>query len=889
MGVEANFSEEDDFADGGTSLPKNTTPPKHNPMKPGGPGRSPIRRLDRESAGFHDPLLGLFHATDSDVNQQERLPEGNESEADIKQRGASDKENAAEIRRYSHTGVRSPSPTSKTSNHRHSISTLASLVRAPAQFLPKSPSLLVKPSASHSMSSLASSLSSSTKFSSSIISNPSPPSSTSSDETVAGAETDEDQMGEDGVLIEYEEAEPTVTKRTKIRKPIVQRRSICETALDGKSSPCRGSVDGKATPAPEQHSVKTGDLPSSASYLVVSGLMSKGDVGSTGRSLPPVELAPSEKMSKLVDEPIPEALTEDKDLAADVVEQAPISPDAFLEGAARKPASLASLDQEQPTELDTESESVRQSSEDSGSNGSAPNAQLIRNKLRRYQKNVDRLASARAQSSDIASIPGSRLESPSEVPQSLLETFPPLPRAHGGILAKPVLKALITQEENIICLKSDLETLKQDTKRWSLETELWLQESRLEFESVYKSAQKSNSMVSRQQMKDMEAELADAKKVRAELYAVRLQCQDLEQRHLESLQQRRKLLLQLQRLKGNIRVLCRVRPQKRGEEVTVIPDAMGNTVHAMPSSGRVQDFEFNRVLGPDSRQEEVFEEVIDCVASVLDGYNACVFAYGQTGAGKTFTMEGSKEPEHRGVTFRSIESVFAQMQSRAEDFDFEVNLSAIEIYNEQVRNLLPSKMLAPPPEKETKGAKGRNVPELPVFSCEQTLSVLGQAMQQRFVGGTAMNSQSSRSHCVVTVRIVAENKLTGTAYKGKLHLVDLAGSENVGRSEAQGDRLREAQNINRSLSALGDVFLALSKKQAHVPYRNSKLTHFLQDSLGGDSNALMIVCISPERPCVAESLNSLNFAVRVNSVTRGQAQQHKLGSKNQEKQGSKGR
>lgn len=133
-----------------------------------------------------------------------------------------------------------------------------------------------------------------------------------------------------------------------------------------------------------------------------------------------------------------------------------------------------------------------------------------------------------------------------------------------------------------------------------------------------------------------------------------------------------------------------------------------------------------------------------------------------------------------------------------------------------------------------------------VRSAHQTMLLLQESMRGRQTFGTKMNVSSSRSHCIVTIRVSAENRLTGDVYLGKLHLVDLAGSENVGRSEVSGQRLREAQNINRSLSALADVFLALSKKQAHVPYRNTKLTHFLADSLGGDSNTLMY--ISP--PCL---------------------------------------
>eukprot|EP00808_Paulinella_micropora_P003653 g29505.t1 len=782
-------------------------------------GRSPLRRLDRESAGFEDPLLGLFHKTEHDGSAADQnnlfdddaeLVDRNDAEVDDVRSSAVHKQDAVDQIYHASS---SSSPTSKPFaqvTQRHSITSISSLVRAPSQFLPKSPSLLVKkPSKSHSITSLTSSLSPSTNKSYSrttSLSHHSPPSSTSSDEH------DEDQMGEDGVLIEYEEAEPaSMKKRTKkvIKKPIVSRRAS-EQLQPGSSV-----VSTPATYNPQNTSnIFGGPMP---------------QPNKENKSKKPMD--PSLKKNLFEDD--------DNDSAA-----GPGDPND---------ARLDNLDGGEDMDL-------------------APNVHAIRKKLRKHQETVDRLASARHKDS---------AEKDSEkASQEKEEELADEQRKRSGILSQPVLEVLITQEENIIGLRGALDELRRDAQNWAAQTQDWINQSRQQFEVVQSNQRKTDSLNSNKYVKDLEEEVAEARKLRAEVNQERLFRKEMEERHQESLLQRRKLLLQLQRLRGNIRVLCRVRPQKRGEETCIVPDTRGNLVHAMASSGRNQEFEFNRVLGPDSRQDQVFAEVQDSVCSVLDGYNACVFAYGQTGAGKTFTMEGGPDADDRGVTFRSIESIFDQMQNRANDFDFEVSLSAIEIYNEQVRNLLPSKMLPPPTPQESKDSKkGRNIPEMPVFSSQQTLDALRIAMEQRFTGGTAMNAQSSRSHCVVTVRVLAENKTTGTVYRGKLHLVDLAGSENVGRSEAQGDRLREAQNINRSLSALGDVFLALSKKQTHVPYRNSKLTHFLQDSLGGDSNSLMIVCISPERPCVAESINSLNFAVRVNSVIREKAQQHRQGSK----------
>eukprot|EP00808_Paulinella_micropora_P018941 g32909.t1 len=426
--------------------------------------------------------------------------------------------------------------------------------------------------------------------------------------------------------------------------------------------------------------------------------------------------------------------------------------------------------------------------------------------------------------------------------------------------------------------------LKEDVQAWTAEGTDWLAQCSVEFEKMRQKLAKRDNQTE-EEKRENSLFMKHAVRLEEQLAEERWLRRQVEERHQESLESRRKLLMQMQRLKGNIRVLCRVRPKTRfSKESAVLADSLCNSVVAVnPKSKRntKTEFGFHRVLGDASKQSEVFEEVIDCVTSVLDGYNACVFAYGQTGAGKTYTMEGQTQADGDfGVTFRSIDSIFKQMQARQEDFTFEVSVSAIEIYNETVRNLIPAQFLQPEDLNSSdengkkKNSVMRETPSVRVASSEQTFSVLSAAMLNRCVGSTDLNKMSSRSHCVVTMRVLAENLLTGIAYDGKLHLVDLAGSENVARSQASGMTLHEAKNINRSLAALGDVFMALAKKGQHVPYRNSKLTHFLQDSLGGDCNTLMIVCVSPDAADASESLKSLNFATRVATVTRPQAQQH---------------
>jgi kinesin family protein C2/C3 len=245
---------------------------------------------------------------------------------------------------------------------------------------------------------------------------------------------------------------------------------------------------------------------------------------------------------------------------------------------------------------------------------------------------------------------------------------------------------------------------------------------------------------------------------------------------------------------------------------------------------------------------------------------------GQTGSGKTFTMEGS--PGNIGVSPRAVNELFRVIDSTAEDWVYTVTFSTLEIYNETIRDLLESGT-----DREKLDVRqtpqGNSVPgltEIQVTSTEQVMSLMAQGQSNRAVGSHDMNEHSSRSHSILT--LVCEGKCLrdGNTTYGKLHLIDLAGSERIGKTDASGDRLKEAQNINRSLSALGDVINALgNKKNSHVPYRNSKLTFLLQDSLGGNSKVLMFVNISPAIYNLGETVCSLNFAARCRNVELGSA------------------
>ncbi|KAJ1417113.1 P-loop containing nucleoside triphosphate hydrolase [Sesbania bispinosa] len=351
----------------------------------------------------------------------------------------------------------------------------------------------------------------------------------------------------------------------------------------------------------------------------------------------------------------------------------------------------------------------------------------------------------------------------------------------------------------------------------------------------------------------------------------------LKRKYLEESFERRRLYNEVIELKGNIRVFCRCRPLNESEI------ANGSTVNFESSAEELQvicpdsskkQFKFDHVFRPDDNQEAVFAQTKPIVTSVLDGFNVCIFAYGQTGTGKTFTMEGT--PEHRGVNYRTLEELFRISEERQGIVKYELLVSMLEVYNEKIRDLLAENSTEPTKKLEIKqSADGtQEVPglvEARVYGTEDVWEMLKSGNRVRSVGSTSANQLSSRSHCLLRVTVIGENLINGQRTRSHLWLVDLAGSERVGKTEAEGERLKESQFINKSLSALGDVISALASKSAHIPYRNSKLTHILQSSLGGDCKTLMFVQISPSKADLTETLCSLNFATRVRGIESGPA------------------
>lgn len=310
---------------------------------------------------------------------------------------------------------------------------------------------------------------------------------------------------------------------------------------------------------------------------------------------------------------------------------------------------------------------------------------------------------------------------------------------------------------------------------------------------------------------------------------------------------RRKLHNQVQELKGNIRVFCRVRPSLNSEPATLIapmqyPDDAEESKEInvlgpeeKSSLGTVSrknnTFSFDRVFGPSTQNAEVFDEISQLVQSALDGYNVCIFCYGQTGSGKTHTMSSVD-----GMIPRAVHQIYETAQSLEEKgWRYTMEGNFVEVYNENLNDLLgnPDELDKKKHEIRHDMQRGKttitDINTVELESPEMVESILERAAANRSVAATKANERSSRSHSVFILKLKGENYITGERSEGTLNLVDLAGSERLSHSGATGDRLKETQNINRSLSSLGDVISALGqgKDGGHIPYRNSKVCHQL--------------------------------------------------------------
>ena len=274
------------------------------------------------------------------------------------------------------------------------------------------------------------------------------------------------------------------------------------------------------------------------------------------------------------------------------------------------------------------------------------------------------------------------------------------------------------------------------------------------------------------------------------------------------------------------------------------------------------------MFAPGTVNNVIFEEISQLVQSALDGYNVCIFAYGQTGSGKTYTMSSPKD----GMIPQAVHQIYSVAESlRKKGWTYSMEGSFLEIYNENINDLLgkPEEMDKKKHEIKHDTQRGKTtVTDLTTVNLDSSATVahlLDRASGNRSVATTKANERSSRSHAVFILKLAGCNTATGERSEGVLNLIDLAGSERLVHSQSTGDRLRETQAINKSLSCLGDVIYALgnAKEGGHVPYRNSKLTYLLQYSLGGNSKTLMFVNVSPLKQHLSETLCSLRFATKV--------------------------
>ncbi|KCZ81537.1 hypothetical protein H312_00990 [Anncaliia algerae PRA339] len=313
-------------------------------------------------------------------------------------------------------------------------------------------------------------------------------------------------------------------------------------------------------------------------------------------------------------------------------------------------------------------------------------------------------------------------------------------------------------------------------------------------------------------------------------------------------------------LKGSIRVFCRIRPPLNSASLCKIKNSFEEIEISVPQKNH--SFQFDRIFSSHDGQIDVFNEIAPLISNGLEGYKVCIFAYGQTGSGKTFTMEGS--PENKGVILNSLDLIFDSLERmQTSNWNFIINVNIIEIYNENIYDLLKES-----DEKiEIKYLEDKltltNCSEYSIENKNEIFDLISVAHRNRSVGQTAANEKSSRSHLVFILKIEMINEQLKEKRSAAYSFIDLAGSERISHSKVEGIRLKETQNINKSLSSLGNVISSLIRKDPHIPFRDSKLTYLLKDYLTGNSRILMFVNISPEFNHFNETVCSLRFASKV--------------------------
>ncbi|CAL6058217.1 Kinesin-6 [Hexamita inflata] len=315
----------------------------------------------------------------------------------------------------------------------------------------------------------------------------------------------------------------------------------------------------------------------------------------------------------------------------------------------------------------------------------------------------------------------------------------------------------------------------------------------------------------------------------------------------------------------SVQVACRVRPILNTDSGDICVQAQNNQCMIVNESSQ-QVFQFDAVFGPDSTQDEVFQQARPVIDSALQGVNSTIFSFGATCAGKSYTIFGPDQ-RNEGIIPRTISYIFQYIQQNSsKSIHYMLSVSFLEIYLERVRDLLNQ-------QKNNLQVFDSDNPvpeatEILVYTPQQVQQLVDHANAFKVMAPNKINQQSSRSHCILILKLVQRNEEKNSTRISKLFLADLAGSEKISRTEAQGLRLSEAKNINRSLLALGKVVNSLTStsQRQHIPYRDSKLTRLLKCSLGGNAKTLLIVHISPTEDSLQESLSTLLFASRAQNV-----------------------
>jgi kinesin family protein 3/17 len=326
-----------------------------------------------------------------------------------------------------------------------------------------------------------------------------------------------------------------------------------------------------------------------------------------------------------------------------------------------------------------------------------------------------------------------------------------------------------------------------------------------------------------------------------------------------------------------VKVAVRLRPMSSNEESQgfhsiIEVDQKNAQVYVKNPAGQTVNFKFDYAYPDGIAQEEIYETTASPIVSgVLEGFNGTIFAYGQTGTGKTYTMDG-KKGDDRGIVPRAFEHIFDYIQANSEDHQFMLTATYVEIYNDELRDLLASGPPAEPlkiREDPNHGIQIKGVATHKAQKIDDLWVLLNFGKKNRKVRKTNMNAESSRSHSILTLNIETLTQIEGGQHVrcARLNLVDLAGSERVAKTGAEGQGFKEGVNINYELMILGNCIAALTTRgNTHIPYRDSKLTMLLRDSLGGNARTVMIAALGPANYNFSETMSTLRYAERAKKI-----------------------